>query len=132
MHMRYLTIEQRETLQATLTARADMLRAEIEKALSRQNGDGISLPKHSEETDDDAIVDLESSLDIAQLSRETQELKEVEHALSRLHAPEYGQCSVCSADIPFTRLQANPAALRCVRCQADYERSRGETSHRAI
>ncbi len=132
MHMRYLTIEQRETLQAILTARADMLRAEIEEALKRRSDDGISLPRHSEETDDDAIVDLESSLDVAQLSRETEELKAIEHALSRLHAPEYGQCSVCGADIPFTRLQANPAALRCVGCQAEFERSRGETSHRAI
>ena len=132
MHMRYLTIEQRETLQAILTSRADMLRAEIEETLSRQNGNGVSLPKHSEETDDDAIVDLEASLDVAQLSREAQELKEVEHALSRLHAPEYGQCSDCGIDIPFTRLQANPAATRCVGCQAVFERSRGETSHRAI
>lgn len=132
MHMRYLTIEQREALQATLNARADMLRADIARALERQNGGSISLPNHREETDDDAIVDLESSLDVAQLSRDSEELKAIEHALSRLHAPEYGQCAVCGTDIPFTRLQANPAALRCVGCQADYERSRGETSHRAI
>lgn len=132
MHMRYLTIEQRESLQATLTARADMLRAEIANALDGRNGDSISLPDHREETDDDAVVDLESSLDVAHLSRETQELKEIEHALSRLHSPEYGQCADCGADIPFTRLQANPSALRCVGCQAGFERSRGETSHRAI
>ena len=90
MHMRYLTIEQRETLQATLMARAEMLRSGIAESLDRQDGGARALPNHSEETDDDAIVDLETSLDVARLSRNVDELREIDHALGRLHAPEYG------------------------------------------
>ncbi len=132
MHMRYLTIEQREALRASLTARAELLRSGIASALDRDDGGAGALPNHSEETDDDAIVDLETSLDVAQVSRATAELREIDVALERLHSPEYGQCSDCSADIPFTRLQANPIATRCTACQSAYERSRGASPRPSI
>lgn len=132
MHMRYLTIEQREALQASLTARAEELRSGLDKTLDREDGGAGALPNHSEETDDDAIVDLETSLDVAQASRATAELREIELALGRLHSPEYGQCADCATDIPFTRLQANPAATRCIACQSLYERSHGTSTHSSI
>ncbi|MEO8202797.1 MAG: TraR/DksA family transcriptional regulator [Betaproteobacteria bacterium] len=132
MDMPNLTIEKREALQATLAARAEILRSGIAQSLQGQDGGERGLVNHSEETDDDAIVDQEASMDVAQLSRATQELGEIEAALARLHAPEFGQCSACGADIPFARLQANPAALRCVGCQAEYERTRGETTHQTL
>jgi len=37
-------------------------------------------------------------------------------ALQRLHAPEFGVCESCAADIPFVALMANPRLLRCRRC----------------
>jgi DnaK suppressor protein len=132
MHMRYLTIEQREALQAALKTRAELLRAGVASALDREDGGPGALPNHSEETDDDAIVDLETSLDVAQVSRATEELQQIDLALARLHSPEYGQCSDCGADIPFTRLQANPIATRCTGCQAEYERSHGSSTRSSI
>jgi len=132
MHMRYLTIEQREALQAALAARAELLRSGLSSALDRQDGGPGALPNHGEETDDDAIVDLESSLDVAQVSRATAELQEIDQALGRLHSPEFGQCTDCGTDIPFTRLQANPMATRCTACQARHERSRGTSTHSSI
>jgi len=132
MHMRYLTIEQRESLQASLTARAEELRSSLATALDREDGGAGALPKHSDETDDDAIVDLETSLDVAQVSRATAELHEIDLALSRLHSPEYGQCSDCATDIPFMRLQANPVATRCIACQSLHERSHGTSTRSSI
>ena len=132
MHMRYLTVEQREALQAALTARAELLRSGIASALDRGDGGAGALPNHSEETDDDAIVDLENSLDVAQVSRANAELQAIDRALDRLHSPEYGLCADCGTDIPFTRLQANPIATRCTPCQAAYERSRGASTHPSI
>ena len=128
--MRYLTIEQREALQSALGARAELLRTDVAEELDR---DGTrALANHSEETDDDAIVDLEASLDVARLSREVLELREIERALGRLHTPEYGQCADCGEDIPFIRLQANPMAFRCTGCQSAFERTHAQPGHPSL
>ncbi len=123
MHMHYFTLEQREGLQAQLQARAAALREAIAAAL-RASGqaEAIGLATHLDEIDDDAVADLEASLDVAALEREVRELREAEAALRRLHTPEYGICADCGAEIPFARLHASPTATRCVACQARCER----------
>jgi RNA polymerase-binding transcription factor DksA len=37
-------------------------------------------------------------------------------ALERLHAPDYGVCIECRADIPYVRLETDPDALHCEGC----------------
>jgi RNA polymerase-binding transcription factor DksA len=37
-------------------------------------------------------------------------------ALERLHAPDYGVCIDCRADISYVRLEADPDALHCAAC----------------
>ncbi|MGO1318230.1 MAG: TraR/DksA family transcriptional regulator [Cellulomonadaceae bacterium] len=43
---------------------------------------------------------------------------EAEAALERLEAGTYGVCEVCGEPIGAARLEARPAARRCVRCAA--------------
>ena len=112
--MRYLTIEQRETLQRQLEAQIEQLRNEV--------NNGLSVPDRREETDDDAVVDLETSLDVADLERTSLELRDAVNALGRLHQPGFGLCADCGAEIPYARLHANPAATRCLPCQHEKER----------
>ncbi|HTQ74198.1 MAG TPA: TraR/DksA family transcriptional regulator [Burkholderiales bacterium] len=122
MHYHYLTIEQREALQQQLKERAAALRREIAAALRRSgNGTAVGIANHLEEVRDEAVADLESFIEIAEIERDVRELREVERALLRLHEPEYGVCADCEAEIPFTRLAANPTATRCVACQARAE-----------
>ena len=130
MHMHYFTIEQREALQAMLNARGAQLRAAVADSLA--GDEGQSLANHSKETDDDAVVDLEASLDAAHLSREVLELREIEKTLRRLHAPEFGLCADCGDEIPFARLQANPLATRCVGCQSAFERSHAQPGRASL
>lgn len=99
-HRRYLTIGQRETLQRLLQERAAALRDEI---------------------GEDRMADLNAEPEVAALERDVIELREVEAAQGRVHEPDFGLCVDCGADIPFARLQANPAAKRCVACQAGAE-----------
>ena len=99
-HRRYLTIQQRETLQRLLEARAAALREEI---------------------GEDRMANLSAEPEVAALERDVIELREVEAALARVHEPDFGVCADCEADIPFARLQANPSAARCVACQARAE-----------
>ena len=120
--MHYLTIEQRESLQAALNARAQVLRQTIASMLGSQAGEARALADHREETDDDAVIDLESALETDALQRNSLELRGAEKALQRIHTPEFGECADCGADIPFTRLHANPLATRCTSCQAVFER----------
>lgn len=121
--MHYLTIEQRESLQAALNARAQVLRETIARMLGSQAGEARALADHREETDDDAVIDLESSLETDALQRNSLELREAEKALHRIHTPEFGECADCGGDIPFTRLQANPLSTRCVACETAFERT---------
>ncbi len=119
--MHYLTIEQRESLQAALSARAEELRASIGNALDPTGEGKHSLTDHREDTDDDAVMDLESSMEVEALERHTMELRATEAALVRLHTPDYGECVDCGEDIPFVRLQASPMATRCTPCQTRHE-----------
>lgn len=130
--MRYLTIEQRETLQSWLNFRGAVLRREIAAALRRSGSEAaISLANHLEEIRDEAVADLESSIEIAEIERDVRELREIEGALGRLHEPEYGVCADCGVDIPFSRLSANPTATRCIDCQRRAERLLSEPARPA-
>jgi DnaK suppressor protein len=100
--MHYFTIEQREMLQRQLEARAAALREEI---------------------GDDVRADLNAEPEAVALELDVAELRAVEAALARVHTPEFGLCEDCNAEIPFSRLSANPAATRCVGCQAQRERA---------
>lgn len=113
--MHYFTIEQREKLQTSLQALGERLRGEI--------AGHMMLPNHNTETDDAAVADQETSQEVAALERATRQLRSVDAALERLHQPEYGLCEDCDAEIPYTRLSANPVATRCTACQALVEKT---------
>ena len=130
--MRYLTIEQRDDLRDKLQARAEELRREIAATMQKQGVEAGSLPRHGDETDDDAVADLETSLDAAQATRETMELKAIERAIERLHSADFGACEDCGADIPVARLQVSLTATRCIACQTRYEKERGIGGQRTI
>jgi DnaK suppressor protein len=69
--------------------------------------------------DDEGAVAIESytkDLTAATLNRERQTLREVEAALARLQAGNYGVCDSCSVLIPKARLEALPWARLCVNC----------------
>ena len=100
---RHLTIQQRETLQRLLEARAAALREEI---------------------GEDRMADLNAEPEAAALDRDVVELREVEAALGRLHQPEFGRCADCGAEIPYSRLLANSSASRCIACQSRREKAR--------
>ena len=125
-HYHYLTIEQREHLDAEIRARIQQLRKEIARGL-HQSGrpEVISLANHLEEIDDAPVADLESALEIAALEREGRELRAMEAALERLHTPDYGVCAECGKDIPYVRLEVRPEATRCVGCQSRLEGEQG-------
>lgn len=79
--------------------------------------DAAALPNRRADTDDEGSAELATSLDIAHVSRNAATLAELDAALARLEAGEYGICVDCGEEISRERLLANPAADRCCECQ---------------
>ena len=131
--MRYFTIEQRESLERMMKARATELRREIVDALERADAeDAGHLVNRFEEVDDASLANLEESIDLASLQRDVRELREVSEALKRLHTPDFGVCSDCGGDIPFARLEVQPVAIRCRACEALSEQRHAQNVHAAL
>jgi len=125
--MPYLTLEQRESLHRKLSSRAAVLREEIAAALRpSRSPETIGFANHRDEIDDQAVADLESSIEIAEAERDSRELRQVANALRRLRTLDFGVCDDCGATIPYSRLIAEPSATRCVDCQAETEHSRAQ------
>jgi len=100
-HRHYFTIEQRETLQRLMAARAAVLR---------------------EEVGEDVKANLDAEPEAVALRLDVIELRAIESALERLHTPDFGLCEDCAEEISYARLTANPTALRCLSCQTRRER----------
>jgi len=121
---RKLTAAERGTLGKELEERRRVLRSELAAKLETQDNPALlGLRNRMEETDDWAVADLETALDVAEVSRDAGELREVDSALLRLKDGTYGECVDCGNDIPFARLHANPSASRCIACQERVEAS---------
>jgi RNA polymerase-binding transcription factor len=119
-----LTDAERSMLARQLEERRRVLRSELAAKLEAQDNPALlGLRNRMEETDDWAVADLETALDVAEVSRDAGELREVEAALLRMKDGTYGECVDCGNDIPFGRLHANPSASRCIACQERVEAS---------
>lgn len=117
-----LTAAERSSLRGQLEERRRVLRAELAAKLEAQDNPALlGLRNRMEETDDWAVADLETALDVAEVSRDAGELREVEAAFGRIKDGTYGECVECGAHIPYARLHANPSAARCIACQQKLE-----------
>ncbi len=128
----HLTVGQRALLEAAL------LRSQydLEEQISQQLG-GESRPDHAREVllqdgDDATARDADREVDLARSDQDIGELRAVNAALARLRTAEYGRCIDCEAEIAFERLQHNPQALRCVRCQTALEATGGQAPRPTI
>jgi DnaK suppressor protein len=108
-----------------LQAQRQQLLGEV-RAKIAASGEGLGFANQSKFTDDDAVADTAAQMDVAMVIRESRELQEIEAALSRIADGSYGICSDCGEEIGQARLQAYPAAVRCLPCQEKSEHLRGQ------
>jgi RNA polymerase-binding protein DksA len=114
-----------QELRQALLAMKSEAAAAVEARLHGQGEhrrDEAALPRHAEETDDDAAAETQRQADVTHLARTATALHEIESALARIDAGDYGLCVDCDEPIDLRRLRAHPAALRCARCQQAFER----------
>jgi DnaK suppressor protein len=101
----------------------------LDQLASLKIGRGIDAIEKGDEIDL-ATGEISRDLEARITMRQQKQMKEIQDALERLKAKEYGVCEECGDPIPEQRLRLYPAARFCVRCQeeADYhEKLREET-----
>jgi len=107
--------------------RLDEIRAELERSIrvlkGEQEQDETALDYPQDPADAGANLSeserTEAVLALAKLQR-----SEVLDALRRIELGTYGTCVDCGAGVPEGRLEAKPAASRCVSCQGKRDRLR--------
>ena len=72
---------------------------------------------------DEAIADLLSDLDNAEVARDMRTVRDLDAAFARIADGSYGICADCGDDIGLQRLRAYPTAMRCIKCQEVYEKT---------
>ncbi|HEY8539908.1 MAG TPA: TraR/DksA family transcriptional regulator [Steroidobacteraceae bacterium] len=107
-----------------LRERANQLRAEIRSTLERSSDEThVRIAEQVRDMEDDAFSNLIVDLNLSEIERDAEELRRIEAALRRAKDGSFGLCVDCGAAIPKPRLEAELAALRCVRCQALFEKT---------
>jgi DnaK suppressor protein len=119
-----LTPQQTQALHSTIEQRRAALLTELREDVERVRRDRPDVLVGSvPDAGDEAMVTLMAELDRAEANRDVTELRALEAARQRLADGSYGTCADCGGEIGFERLQVNPAAVRCIRCQTAYEKT---------
>lgn len=119
-----LTTREMQELAAMVDRRRAALRADVEQGLDRVRNDGIDqIVGAVPDPGDESVQSLIQDLDQADTSRDLSELRTLDAARARIDDGSYGLCADCGQDIGFERLRANPGAVRCIRCQTQFEKT---------
>lgn len=110
---------QRTTLVKTIEDR----QARLKHDLRRQTLHLPELGSEVHDRGDESLSALLGDLEGLALQRDLREADALEKAAARIRGEDYGVCIRCGTDIPYARLLAEPAALRCVDCQNRHDAS---------
>ena len=101
-----------------LWGRVATLRADIARELRKYDDERFGLiATNVADSAELSIVDLIGDVYLVEIERDVCELRGVESALKRLADGTYGVCVECTQAVDPMRLQFNPHAARCLRCQ---------------
>jgi DnaK suppressor protein len=71
---------------------------------------------------DQSAQQTEFFTDFSTKERQCKLLQEIDLALDRIEAGEYGYCEITGEEIGVKRLEARPTATRCIEAQEQFER----------
>jgi RNA polymerase-binding transcription factor DksA len=100
--------------------RLEAMLADLDRSITRLEGqpgfDGHPADAGADLSDADRVMAALQSL--------RRQRNAVLAALQRVAAGTYGRCVTCAKPIAEGRLEARPEAVRCITCQARYDRAR--------
>lgn len=105
-----------------LRLRAGQLKEEIRLGLLKYDENRFAvLADRVGDIEDQSVASLVGDLDLSEIDRDVDELRDVESALTRIAESRYGLCIDCQELISFERLDKLPSAARCHACQERFE-----------
>jgi DnaK suppressor protein len=115
-------------VKARLSERAEYLRQDIQRELRKYDDESYTrLAERIADSAEQAWSDLVSDLNLAEITRDVHEIRDIDTALQRLAQGQYGICIDCGDRIEPKRLDANPSAVRCLECQRETEHRKRQT-----
>jgi DnaK suppressor protein len=121
-----LTPEQARELQILIERRIAALLDELEEEIVRvRQGRFEDRADRPRDQGDESVATLIADLESADVGRDVDELRALQAARTRMAEGHYGICASCDREIGFDRLRANPAAVRCIECQTQHEKTYG-------
>jgi RNA polymerase-binding transcription factor len=119
-----LIAKQMEEFGRLIRQRREQLVSDLLEDVARSRDESYaSVAGQVTDLGDEALADLLSDLDNAEVARDMREIRALDAALARVADGSYGECAECGGDIGPERLRAYPTALRCIRCQEVYEKT---------
>jgi DnaK suppressor protein len=116
-----------------LIDRLSELRADIQRELRKYDDDHFAtMADRVGDAGDESVADLLVDVDLAEITRDVEEVREVEAALLALARGRYGNCSECGQTIDAARLHYRPSASRCVSCQQRLEQHGQGKTHTSL
>jgi len=98
-------------------------KVKIEKNLNVTSGEMNQMRRNElKDEGDHAAMSLETAVDNAILTQQSQELAEIEDALDRIKNNTYGECEMCGVDINIERLKVKNFARYCITCREVVEK----------
>jgi RNA polymerase-binding transcription factor DksA len=97
---------------ATTSARIDALTRDFDDIIAAS----VSVATDDEHDPEGATIAFERSQVSALLDTARHHMAELDDALVRLDAGDYGRCETCGEPIPAERLAIRPASTTCVAC----------------
>lgn len=125
--MSHLSDTQLRTLRGRLDQREAELQSEVRTAREAAEQQAIGQAGVVGDQGDSASDHLQNGIRHVEMSRDIEELVEIEAARRRMDDGSYGECIDCSQPIDERRLLAQPTAARCAPCQERYERQHPHT-----
>jgi RNA polymerase-binding transcription factor DksA len=120
-------------VRARLTSRAEELRLDVQRELRKYDDESYArLAEEVADSGDRSWSDLVSDVNLAEVTRDVEEMRDIGRALQRLAQGSYGICISCGDRIDPARQDANPAAIRCLACQSEFENRDRQTRYRTL
>ncbi|MGB3221807.1 MAG: TraR/DksA C4-type zinc finger protein [Desulforhopalus sp.] len=114
----YMCFNHRQYFKAKLLAWREELLEKSEMFLEELKDNDVRLA----DALDQSAQQTEIFVDFSTSKRQCQLLQEIELALNRIEAGEYGYCEITGEYIGLKRLEARPIATRCIEAQEEFER----------
>jgi DnaK suppressor protein len=117
-----------DELASRLRRREQELLLELSSGQQRAASENFQrIAGEAPDTGDASLADLVVDSASAERTRDADELRDVQEALTRVEAGAYGLCQKCGEPIDLARLKANPAARYDLRHQKEREQDNVRT-----